>query len=148
MSHFEITTVLSAPPHQVFDACLDLETHTRSLASTGERVVGGTARGRLTAGQSVTFQARHFGLTWQLTARITSWNPPHSFVDEQETGPFQYWRHAHVFQPHDADGTVMTDIIDFASPRGPLGRLADATVLNRYMPRLIRSRNSYLAAAL
>jgi hypothetical protein len=42
----------------------------------------------------------------------------------------------------------MTDIIDFASPLGPLGRFADMTVLDWYMPRLIRSRNSYLAAIL
>ncbi|MCW7941464.1 cyclase [Streptomyces hygroscopicus] len=148
MSHFEITTVLSASPSQVFDACLDVEAHTRSMASSRERAVGGNTRGRLAVGEMVTFQARHFGVTWQLTARITSWNPPHSFVDEQEAGPFQYWRHVHHFEPHGQGDTLMTDVIDFASPLGPLGRLADVTVLNWYMPRLVRSRNAYLAATL
>jgi hypothetical protein len=42
----------------------------------------------------------------------------------------------------------MTDVIDFASPLGILGRVADATVLSWYMPRLIRARTSYLAANL
>ncbi|WP_234442127.1 SRPBCC family protein [Streptomyces sp. NRRL S-1448] len=148
VSHFEITTVVAAPPRQVFDACLDVEAHTRSMASSREHAVGGTTQGKLALGEMVTFQARHFGLTWRLTARITSWDPPHSFVDEQEAGPFQYWRHAHHFAPHGQGGTLMTDVIDFASPWGPLGRLADATVLNWYMPRLIRSRNAYLAATL
>ncbi|MFE0172288.1 SRPBCC family protein [Streptomyces sp. NPDC059002] len=147
MSHFEVTTVVPAPPRQVFDACLDVEAHTRSMAASKEHAVGGTTRGTLALGQTVTFQARHFGLTWRLTARITAYDPPHSFVDEQEAGPFRHWRHAHRFEPYGDGHTLMTDTIDFASPLGPLGRFADATVLNRYMPRLIRSRNAYLASS-
>jgi hypothetical protein len=42
----------------------------------------------------------------------------------------------------------MRDVIDFASPFGFLGRVADRTVLSWYMPRLIRIRNAYLAGAL
>ncbi|MFF5566346.1 SRPBCC family protein [Streptomyces sp. NPDC012623] len=148
MPRSEIVTLLPVPPQQAFDAALDVEAHTRSMAASGERAVGGTTRGGLTLGQTVTFQARHFGLTWRLTARITAWDPPRSFVDEQTAGPFRHWRHEHRFEPDGAGGTRMTDIIDFASPLGPLGRLADAAVLGRYMPRLIRSRNAYLATHL
>ncbi|MGK4579400.1 hypothetical protein [Kitasatospora sp. HPMI-4] len=42
----------------------------------------------------------------------------------------------------------MTDVIDFTSPLGILGSIADTTVLGWYMPRLIRTRNSYLANVL
>ncbi|MEU6365154.1 SRPBCC family protein [Streptomyces sp. NPDC046931] len=148
MPHFEIVTVLPVPPEQAFDACLDVEAHTRSMASSSERAVGGTTRGKLLLGRTVTFQARHFGLTWRLTARITAWDPPRFFVDEQEAGPFGHWRHVHRFEPHGHGGTLMTDVIDFASPLGVLGRFADAAVLRWYMPRPIRSRNAYLAANL
>ncbi|MFE9248324.1 SRPBCC family protein [Streptomyces sp. NPDC007088] len=148
MPHFEIVTALSAPPERVFAACLDVEAHTRSMASSGEQAVGGTTWGALTLGQSVTFRARHFGLTWRLTARITSWEPPRHFVDEQVSGPFRKWRHAHTFEPDGGGGTVMTDTVEFASPLGLLGRVADRAVLGWYMPRLITSRNTYLAASL
>ena len=41
----------------------------------------------------------------------------------------------------------MRDIIDFEAPLGPLGLLAEAVVLNRYMPDLIRQRNQHLKAS-
>lgn len=42
----------------------------------------------------------------------------------------------------------MTDEIDFRSPLGPLGRAVDRLVLERYLRRLIGSRNSRLKATL
>jgi ligand-binding SRPBCC domain-containing protein len=146
--HFEIVTAVAARPDRVFEACLDVEAHTRSMADSSERAVGGKTRGGLALGDTVTFQARHFGLTWRLTARITAYDPPQSFVDEQDAGPFKRWHHRHHFEPDGTGGTVMRDVIDFASPFGFLGRVADRTVLSWYMPRLIRTRNAYLADAL
>jgi ligand-binding SRPBCC domain-containing protein len=146
MPHFEVVTAVPAPPDRVFAACLDVEAHTRSMAASSERAVDGRTRGELLLGETVTFQARHFGLTWRLTARITSYDPPRRFVDEQESGPFKRWRHAHHFEPDGAGGTVMKDVIDFASPLGPVGRIVDSVLLSRYLPRLIRIRNAYLAS--
>lgn len=145
MPNFEVVTPVAAPPDQVFAVCLDVQAHTRSMASSSERAVDGRTRGELSLGDTVTFQARHFGLTWRLKARITSYDRPRRFVDEQESGPFKRWHHAHHFEPDGAGGTVMRDVIDFASPLGPLGRAVDRILLSRYMPHLIRSRNAYLA---
>ena len=148
MQHFEVVTAVAAPPDQVFAVCLDVESHTRSMADSSERAVGGKTRGELALGDTVTFQARHLGLTWRLKARITSYDRPRSFVDEQESGPFKRWRHAHHFEPDGAGGTIMRDVIDFASPLGPIGGIVDRLLLSRYMPHLIRIRNAYLASTL
>ncbi|MEU4796993.1 SRPBCC family protein [Streptomyces sp. NPDC023327] len=148
MPRFEVVTAVAAPPERVCEACLDVEAHTRSMADSAERAVGGKTRGALSLGDTVTFEARHFGLTWRLTARITSYEPPRCFVDEQESGPFKRWHHSHRFEPDGTGGTVMRDVIEYASPFGLLGRVADRTVLRWYMPRLIRTRNAYLADAL
>ncbi|MFJ9466543.1 SRPBCC family protein [Streptomyces caniferus] len=145
MPSFEVVTAVAAPPDQVFAACLDVQAHTRSMAASSERAVDGRRRGELALGDTVTFQARHFGLTWRLKARITAYDRPRGFVDEQESGPFKRWRHAHHFAPDGAGGTVMRDVIDFASPWGPLGYLVDRILLSRYMPHLITVRNAYLA---
>ena len=60
-----------------------------------------------------------------LTA-IREWDPPHRFVDEQLRGPYALWHHTHTFEPHpDAVGdTLMTDVVRYALPLGPLGELA------------------------
>ncbi|MCX4549886.1 SRPBCC family protein [Streptomyces sp. NBC_01387] len=146
MPNFEVVTAIAAPPDQVFAVCLDVEAHTRSMAASSERAVDGGPRGELSLGDTVTFQARHFGLTWRLKARITSYDRPRRFVDEQESGPFKRWRHVHYFEPDGAGGTVMRDVIEFASPLGPVGYIADRILLSRYMPHLIRGRNAYLAS--
>ncbi|MGW7079728.1 SRPBCC family protein [Streptomyces sp. NPDC054866] len=146
MHRFEVVTAVAAPPHQVFAVCLNVEVHTRSMAESSERAVGGKTRGELVLGDTVTFQARHLGLSWRLKARITSYDRPRCFVDEQESGPFKRWRHAHYFEPDGAGGTIMRDVIDFASPLGPVGRIVDRLLLSRYMPHLIRTRNAYLAS--
>ncbi|MEU0375427.1 SRPBCC family protein [Streptomyces sp. NPDC006283] len=148
MQHFEVVTAVAASPDQVFAVCLDVEAHTRSMADSSERAVGGKTRGELALGDTVTFQARHFGLTWRLKARITSYDRPRCFVDEQESGPFKRWRHAHHFEPDGAGGTIMRDVIHFASPLGPFGRIVDRLLLRWYMPHLIRIRNAYLASTL
>jgi ligand-binding SRPBCC domain-containing protein len=57
------------------------------------------------------------------------------------------WSGGHHFEPDGNGGTVMRDVVDFAAPLGPLGAVAEFTMLNRYMPRLIRIRNDHLKAA-
>ncbi|MFE3885702.1 SRPBCC family protein [Streptomyces lydicus] len=134
---FEAVTAVAAPPEQVFAVCLDVQAHTRSMASSSERAVDGSTRGELSLGDTVAIQARHFGPTWRLKARIATYDRPRRFVDEQESGPFKRWHHAHHFEPDGAGGTVMRDVVDFASPLGPVGRIVDGILLGRYMPHLI-----------
>ncbi|MFC0006324.1 SRPBCC family protein [Micromonospora siamensis] len=150
MPRIELTTDVQAVPEAVFDACLDVDVHTRSMGPSAERVVGGVMTGRLKAGDAVTWEARHFGLPWRMTVRITEHRRPHGFTDEQTEGPFRRWRHEHSFTPNSADSsaTVMRDVIDFTAPMGPLGRLVAVLVLRPYLQRLIARRNAYLAASL
>ncbi|MFE0131974.1 SRPBCC family protein [Streptomyces sp. NPDC059037] len=147
MTRFEAVTRIAAPPELVFDISLDVDVHTASMAASGEQVIGGVAAGGMRLGESVTWEARHFGVRWRMTSRITAFDRPGHFVDEQVSGPFKRWHHAHHFEPDGQGGTVMRDVIDFAAPLGPLGAVAEWAVLNRYMPRLIRTRNGHVKAA-
>lgn len=147
MQRFEITTRVAAPPQRVFDLSLEVEVHTSSMAGSGERAVGGVTSGRLALGDTVTWQARHFGLRWRMTSRISACEPPGYFVDEQVAGPFARWHHAHHFEPDGTGGTVMRDVVAFAAPLGPLGIAAEWIALGWYMPRLIRLRNEHLRKA-
>jgi ligand-binding SRPBCC domain-containing protein len=65
------------------------------------------------------------------------------FVDEMLRGAFKRWHHTHLFEQQ-ADGTLMIDEVDYASPLGPLGRLVDLLYLENYMRRFLLRRNAHI----
>ncbi|MFI6763864.1 cyclase [Micromonospora sp. NPDC050417] len=124
------------------------------MSAARERVVAGVAHGPMALGETVTWAARHFGITWRMTSRISAYDRPYRFVDEQVSGPFRHWYHEHLFQDAPAGGadaaggTVMVDRIEFTAPAGLIGRVVTTLFLRRYMCRLIERRNAYLLDAL
>ncbi len=142
---FECATRIAAPPEAAFDASCDIDLHLESMRSSGERAVAGITSGRIGPGEQVTWRARHFGVRFRMTSRITAYERPHRFVDEQLRGPFAAFRHEHRFESVDG-GTVMRDQVRFRAPFGPLGRLVEP-VLGRHLRRLIAERNRHVAAA-
>lgn len=143
MTVIDLTTDIDAPIERVFDMARDLDVHARSMAHTGERAVGGRRTGRIDVGDTVTWQARHFGLWWSLTSRMTAVEPPVRFEDVQERGPFAWFRHEHRFESVGRT-TRMYDHWEHRSPLGPLGRIVDRLVLGRYMRSLLVTRNAAL----
>jgi ligand-binding SRPBCC domain-containing protein len=141
--HFEAVTDIAAPCETVFDLSRDIDAHVASMADSGEKAVGGVTGGHIGLGEHVTWKARHFGIVWTMTSQVTEFDEPRRFVDEQTRGPFRRFRHEHLFEPT-ANGTRMTDSITFDAPFGPIGRLAEAIALGRYLPRLISERNAFL----
>lgn len=135
--------MIRVPPSEAFHASLDIDAHLASMESSGEEAVDGVTSGTIGLGETVTWRARHFGITWKMTSKITELNAPHRFVDEQVRGPFSRFRHVHLFE--DAPGgTLMTDQIVFDAPLGPLGDLTEKIVLGSYLTKLITERNEYL----
>lgn len=143
---FEVVIDVDAPPRLVFDLALDIDAHLASMASSGETAVGGVTEGLIGLGEEVTWRARHFGVVWTMTSRVTEFDAPRRFVDEQVRGPFKTFRHVHLFNEIPG-GTRMTDQVAFTAPLGPLGRIAEVVALGRYLPRLIRERSEFLRQA-
>ena len=146
MTVIELTTDVNAPIERVFDLARDLDLHARSMAHTSERAVAGRRTGMVDLGDTVTWRARHFGLWWSLTSRITAVDSPVRFEDVQEHGPFAWFRHEHRFESV-GRATRMHDRWEHRSPLGPLGRLVDHLVLDRYMRSLLVTRNAALRRA-
>jgi len=138
-----LETRIEAGVERCFDLSLSVDLHTGSMAHTGERAVAGVTSGIMTLGDSVTWEARHFGVRQRLTSRITVLERPYRFVDEQVRGAFAHFRHTHVFIPV-SNGTLMLDDFEYSVPLGPLGRLVDALVLCAYMRKLLHQRNAFL----
>jgi ligand-binding SRPBCC domain-containing protein len=142
---FECRTNLASSPAEAFDLARSIDAHVGSMDRFRERAIGGVTSGLICEGQEVTWRARHFGIPFRMTSRITAMEPPRSFRDEQVRGPFRFFRHEHRFEGGDGH-TSMLDIVEFAAPFGPLGRLVERFILARYMRRLIEQRNAYLAS--
>ncbi|GAA1774434.1 SRPBCC family protein [Agromyces lapidis] len=142
---FECRTLLDTDAPAAFDRSLDIDEHLASMAHSHERAVAGVTAGVIGLGDEVTWRARHFGVTWRMTSRITALDRSKAFVDEQVRGPFRSFRHEHRFEAVGAGRTLMIDEVVFEAPFGPIGRLAEL-VLGPYLRRLIERRNAYLAA--
>jgi ligand-binding SRPBCC domain-containing protein len=139
MPRVRLETRIEAPPERVFDLARSIDLHAHGQARHHERPIAGVISGLIGPGESVTWEARHFGITQKLTSRIVAFDRPRSFRDSMVSGAFARFDHDHIFEP-DGSGTRMTDVFDFASPFGLLGRAADWLVLSSYMKRLVRER--------
>jgi ligand-binding SRPBCC domain-containing protein len=53
------------------------------------------------------------GIPLRWRTRITVWEPPLRFVDEQIKGPYQRWIHEHRFEKSD-EGTLCHDRVRYA----------------------------------
>lgn len=143
MSIITLETLIDAPAELCFDLARDIDAHIASTAGSEERAVAGVTTGLLGAGDEVTWEARHLGFRWRLTSRITEFDRPRRFVDEQTQGPFYYWRHEHRFQPW-GETTQMVDEVHYRIPFGIIGRLVERFFLHRYLTRLLERRCQYL----
>ena len=74
---------------------------------------------RIAAGTLIDYRLRVHGLPLRWQSRISVWEPPLRFVDEQTRGPYRRWHHEHVFETADG-GTLCHDIVDYAVYGGSL----------------------------
>lgn len=65
------------------------------------------------------------GIKMDWVTEITHVKDRQYFIDEQRFGPYALWHHQHHFESV-ADGTLMTDILHYKVPYGPIGTLANA----------------------
>lgn len=143
MSVIRLETRIVAPREVVFDLARSVDAHLESTSETGERAVRGKTSGLMELGDEVTWRAKHLGVTQELSTRITQLDRPSHFRDSMLEGAFARFDHDHFFEI-DGEGTLMRDVFDFTAPLGPLGRLADALFLERYMTKFLLERNRVL----
>jgi ligand-binding SRPBCC domain-containing protein len=143
-----LETVIAAPVAECFELSLSVDAHSASMGASRERAIAGVTAGMIRLGDTVTWQAHHFGVRFRMTSAITAYEHPHRFVDEQQQGPFRRWWHEHTFAALPTGETLMIDRVEYGFPLGPLGLVADQLVLGRYMPHLLRQRNAWLKRSL
>ena len=134
---------VKAPIKVCFDLARNVDFHIKTTARTKEKAVGGVTHGLLKEGDSVTWEATHFGIKQKLTAKVTHMQQPTIFVDIMVKGAFKSFTHTHRFV-EEKDGTLMIDIFEYSSPFGPFGKIADKLFLYRYMENFLIYRATEL----
>lgn len=143
MPRIEIETWIDAPVGRVFDLARSIDAHVASTDGTGERAVAGRTSGLIGEGETVTWEARHFGIRQRFEVKITACERPRLFEDVMVRGAFSSMRHIHRFEER-GGRTWMHDEFHYDAPLGILGRVAERLFLTRYMRCFLVRRASIL----
>lgn len=138
-----LQTHIHAPIERCFNLSRSIDLHQLSTSHTGEKAIAGRTSGLINLDETVTWRAKHFWLWQTLTSKITTMQSPRFFADEMVQGAFESFRHEHYFATEDGI-TIMTDVFNFTSPLGWLGRLANVLFLTRYITKLLEKRNQVI----
>ena len=86
---FRSGTYIDAPVERCFDLSLSVDLRRYSVAHTHKRPVAGVTSGVMKLGDTVTWEAVHFGVKQHLTSKITAYERPCHYTDEMVQGVFQ-----------------------------------------------------------
>ncbi|MDX1548657.1 MAG: SRPBCC family protein [Rhodothermales bacterium] len=101
---------------------------------------------RMHTGTIITYTIRPLlGLKVRWVTEITHADAPRLFVDEQRFGPYRFWHHQHHFRAVEG-GVEVEDLVHYALPFGPLGRLAHAAVVRARLDAIFGFRREALTA--
>ena len=67
----------------------------------------------MAVGTLIDYRIRLHGIPVGWKTRITVWEPPFRFVDEQIQGPYQRWIHEHRFEKS-GEGTMCSDQVRYS----------------------------------
>ena len=91
-------------------------------------------------GTEIDYRLRIRGISVRWQSRITAWDPPQRFVDEQVRGPYREWIHEHRFSEKES-GTLCEDSVRY-SPLG--GALINKLFVERDVRQIFAYRSERL----
>jgi ligand-binding SRPBCC domain-containing protein len=99
---------------------------------------------RMHPGMIVTYTLRVFpGIPVRWVTEITHVLEPRMFVDEQRFGPYRFWHHQHHFREVEG-GTAVEDLVHYALPFGPAGRMFGGGFVRRQLEGIFSFRRKFL----
>jgi len=143
MSKIVLKTIIKSDIQTVFDLSRDIDLHQKSTSKTNEKAVAGRTSGLIEQGETVTWKAKHLGVIQILITKIIVMNKPHHFTDVMLKGTFKSMKHQHIFR-QEGKNTIMTDIFEFESPAGIIGKLFNYFFLKNYMTKFLTERNKLI----
>ncbi|HEY2894181.1 MAG TPA: SRPBCC family protein [Pirellulales bacterium] len=97
---------------------------------------------RISQGAVIDYRLRLHGIPLHWQSRISVWEPPVRFVDEQVRGPYKFWRHEHRFEETQG-GTLCHDRVEYGVPGG---RIVNALFVRPDLAKVFAFRQQRLAS--
>jgi ligand-binding SRPBCC domain-containing protein len=143
--HFHTSATVPVPRARVFPFFAD--------ASNLERITPPELRFRIISlpsemgeGSLIRYSLGLYGVRFEWLTRISAWNPPVEFSDEQLQGPYRRWVHRHRFEEQ-GENTIIHDDVEYALPLFPFGEIA-APLVRAQVRRIFAFRARAIAQAL
>ena len=143
MTTIKIITIYNAPIEKVFNINRDIDIHQQSATQTNEKAIAGITSGLINKNETVTWKGKHFGFYITHQSIISKMIYPTYFIDEQLKGHFKNFKHKHIFEQKE-NNVEVTDLLEYETPFGILGKLFDKIVLKNYLTNFILQRNAIL----
>lgn len=144
--HFVHESHIDAPPESVFAFHAHPDALKR-LIPPWEPVSLESRSGGLEPGSRVVLVMRAGPLWLRWIAVHTEYDPPRSFADWQERGPFRWWYHRHLILP-DGNGTRLRDEVAYLPPLGAIGRAIAPRLIEPRLRRMFVYRHDATRAAM
>jgi ligand-binding SRPBCC domain-containing protein len=93
---------------------------------------------KMATGTVLDYRLRLAGVPFRWRSRISLWDPPFRFLDEQLMGPYAEWIHLHTFEVV-PEGTRVRDRVRYRLPLHPVGLLV-APLVTRQLHRIFSYR--------
>jgi ligand-binding SRPBCC domain-containing protein len=145
MPIIKLAIEINAPIERVFDLARCINLHEGTMTKYKEKAVAGVTSGLINLGETVTWEATHFGVKQRLTSKITAFERPRLFRDSMVSGAFKRFDHDHFFEQSNKR-TLMKDVFDYDSPFGILGEITNRLFLGNYMRQMLVERNGIIKA--
>lgn len=143
MSKIFLNTTIEADIQTVFDLARNIDLHQESTSKTNEKAIAGRISGLIEEGETVTWRAKHLGFYQTHTSKIISMEKPYQFTDVMLKGTFKSFKHQHSFR-QEGKNTIMTDLLEFESPFGFIGKLFNKFFLKNYLTNFLSERNNLI----
>src|SRR3954471_17564127 len=113
---FTASQTIARPRSEVFDFFSRAENLERITPPTlGFQIITPTPI-TIAEGTLLDYRLSMRGILMKWRSRITVWEPPNKFADEQVTGPYKQWIHTHRFYEIDAGTTLTEDEVRYRLP--------------------------------
>lgn len=97
---------------------------------------------RMEEGALIDYRLKVGGLPQRWRTRISLWDPPNRFADEQIKGPYKKWFHTHTFEECE-EGTRMIDRVEYELPFQPFGNWVHP-LIRRQLRAIFTYRNAHI----
>lgn len=83
-----------------------------------------------------------FRIPWR--SRIQDYTPPDRFTDIQIRGPYQHWKHLHLFETV-PEGTKVSDAVTYRLPAPGIGQFVHRFIVKKQLEEIFRYRAQKIA---